>query len=62
MDCVFAPVDHKFPPVEEEVNVTEEPAQIDSVVPVTIVGAGGREFTVTVFGADVPELHPFEIT
>jgi len=51
-----------LPPVEEDVNVTELPAQIDSVVPVTIVGAGGKELTVTVFGAEVPELHPFEIT
>lgn len=62
IDCVNSPVDHIFPPVEEDVNVTEEPAQIDSVVPVTIVGAGGNEFTVTVLGAEVPELHPFEIT
>lgn len=62
MDCVVSPVDHKLPPVDDDVNVTEEPAQMDSVVPVTIVGAGGVGFTVTVFGADVPELHPFVIT
>lgn len=35
---------------------------MDSVVPVTMVGAGGNELTVTVFGAEVPELHPFVIT
>lgn len=62
MDCVVSPVDQMFPPVEEEVRVTEDPAQIDSVVPVTIVGVGGSEFTVTVLGAEVPELHPFVIT
>ena len=62
MDCVFSPVDHKLPPVDDEVNVTEEPAQMDSVVPVTIVGAGGVGLTVTVLGADDPELHPFVIT
>ena len=62
IDWVFSPLDHKLPPVEEEVNVTELPAQIDSVVPVTMVGAGGRELTVTIFGAEVPELHPFVMT
>lgn len=62
MDWVVSPVDHKFPPVEEEVSTTEDPAQIDSVVPVTIVGTGGSEFTVTVCGAEVPEEHPLEIT
>lgn len=35
---------------------------MDSVVPVTMVGAGGNGLTVTVFGAEVPELHPFVIT
>lgn len=59
---MVSPVDQMFPPVEEEVRVTEDPAQIDSVVPVTIVGVGGSEFTVTVLGAEVPELHPFVIT
>lgn len=48
--------------MDEDVNVTEEPEQIDSVVPVTIVGAVGSGFTVTVFGAEVPELHPLVIT
>lgn len=48
--------------MDEDVRVTEEPEQIDSVVPVTIVGAGGSGFTVTVFGAEVPELHPPEMT
>lgn len=62
MDCVVSPVDHKFPPVEEDVRTTEDPAQMDSVVPVTMVGTGGNEFTVTVCGAEVPEEHPFEIT
>lgn len=59
---MVSPVDQMLPPVEEEVRVTEDPAQIDSVVPVTIVGVGGSEFTVTVLGAEVPELHPFVIT
>ena len=62
MDWVVSPVDHKLPPVEEDVSTTEDPAQIDSVVPVTIVGTGGREFTVTVCGAEEPEEHPLEIT
>ncbi|MNY16563.1 hypothetical protein D3C86_1498320 [compost metagenome] len=62
IDCVASPVDHKLPPVEEDVSTTEDPAQIDSVVPVTIVGTGGNELTVTVCGAEVPEEHPFEIT
>lgn len=59
---MISPVDQRFPPVEDEVNVTEEPAQMDSVVPVTIVGVGGNEFTVTVLGAEVPEVQPFVIT
>lgn len=43
-------------------SVTLDPAQIASVVPVTIVGAGGKAFTVTLCGAEVPEVHPFVIT
>ena len=62
MDWVVSPVDQRFPPVDEDVNVTEDPEQMDSVVPVTIVGAEGSGFTVTIFGAEVPELHPPEIT
>ncbi|MNR20272.1 hypothetical protein D3C85_1371040 [compost metagenome] len=59
---MISPVDQRFPPVEDEVKVTEEPAQMDSVVPVTIVGVGGNVFTVTVLGAEVPEVQPFVIT
>lgn len=62
MDCVVSPVDQRLPPVDEEVSVTEDPSQIDSVVPVTIVGEGGNVFTVTVLGAEVPEVHPLVIT
>jgi len=49
------PVDHKFPVVCDDVNVTEPPAQ-NVVEPLAeTVGAVGKAFTVTVVADDVAE-------
>ena len=53
MDCVVAPVDHVFPVVDEEVNVTLPPEQIVVEPLAEIVGAVGNGFTVTTFAAEV---------
>ncbi|MNE05539.1 hypothetical protein D3C80_981070 [compost metagenome] len=60
IDCVVAPFDHVFPVVEEEVKVTDPPAQNVVGPPAVIVGVGGTGFTVTVVAADVVEHEPFE--
>ena len=57
MDCVVAPLDQLFPVVDEEVKVTEPPAQ-KVVGPLgVIVGVAGNGVTVTTVAADV-EVQP----
>jgi hypothetical protein len=51
MDCVVAPVDQRFPVVEEEVSVVLPPAQ-NAVVPL-MAGVAGSAFAVTANGAEV---------
>jgi hypothetical protein len=60
MDCAVAPFDQVFPAAEDEVKVTEPPAQKVVGPPAVIVGVAGSGFTVTVVAADVDEQDPFE--
>ena len=60
IDCVVAPFDHVFPLAEEEVNVTEPPAQNVVGPPAVMVGVAGSGFTVTVVATDVDKQEPFE--
>jgi hypothetical protein len=60
IDCVVAPFDQVFPVAEDEVNVTEPPAQKVVAPPAEIVGVTGSGFTVTVVAADVAEHVPFD--
>ena len=60
MDCVVAPVDHVFPVAEEDVRITEPPAQKVVGPPGVIVGVAGSGVTVTVVATDVDEQEPFE--
>ena len=60
MDCVVAPFDQVFPVAEEEVKVTEPPAQKVSGPFAVLVGTAGSGFTVMVVAADVDEQDPFE--
>lgn len=62
IDCVVAPVDHRLPVADEEVNVTLPPAQKVVGPPGVTVGVGGVGFTVTVVPADVAELQPAVVT
>jgi hypothetical protein len=62
IDCVVAPVDHVFPVAEDDVKMTEPPAQ-NVVGPLAeIVGVAGVGFTVMVSTLELPEEHPFMIT
>jgi hypothetical protein len=54
IDCVVAPVDQRFPVVEDDVNVIEPPAQESEAGPV-IVGTGGADAPATTKPADVAE-------
>lgn len=49
-----------FPVADEDVKVTEPPAQNVVGPPAVIVGTGGSGFTVTTVGAEVAEHVPFE--
>ena len=60
IDCVVAPLDQVFPVAEDEVKVTEPPAQKISGPFAVIVGTAGSGFTVMVVEADVDEQEPFE--
>jgi hypothetical protein len=62
MDCVVAPVDHKFPDADEDVKTTEPPAQKVVEPPAEIVGVAGIELIVTEVPADVAEEHPDCVT
>jgi hypothetical protein len=55
IDCVVAPVDHKFPVEAEEVNTTDPPAQNVVGPPAVIVGAVGIGFTVTLITLEALE-------
>ena len=54
-------VDQVFPVAEEEVNVTEPPAQKVVGPPAVMVGTGGSGLTVTVVEAGA-EVHPLAVT
>lgn len=56
--CVVAPVDHKLPVVEEDVNITFPPAQKLNDPLFEIVGMDGIGFTVTTVGFERPEEQP----
>lgn len=58
--CVVAPFDQVFPVAEEEVKVTDPPAQNVVGPPGVIVGVAGSGFTVTVVATEVDEQDPFE--
>jgi hypothetical protein len=60
MDCVVAPFDQVLPVADEEVKVTEPPAQKVTGPPAVIVGTGGTGFTVTTVATDVDEQDPLE--
>ena len=60
IDWVVAPVDQVFPVADEDVRVTELPAQNVVGPPAVIVGTVGSGFTVTTSGAEVDEQDPFE--
>ena len=56
---VVSDVDHKFPVLEDDVNVTEPPEQNVVGPPAVIVGVGGIGFTVTVTAGLEALIHPF---
>ena len=62
IDCVVAPVDHKFPLADEEVSVTLPPVQKLNGPPAEIVGVAGKAVTVTVVPAEVAEVQPPLVT
>ena len=62
IDCVVSPVDHTLSETDEDVNITESPAQ-NVVGPFEeIVGVAGTGFTVTVSTVELPEVQPLVIT
>ena len=62
IDCVVAPVDHKLPVADDEVNTTLPPAQKVNGPPAEIVGVAGNAVTVTVVPAEVAEVQPPLVT
>jgi len=56
IDCVVAPVDHRFPVSAEEVSVTDPPAQ-NELAPL-MVGVAGSGLETTANAADVAEQPP----
>ena len=58
IDCVVAPVDHRYDAPLDAVSVTEPPGQ-NVVGPPSVIVAAGSGFTVTVTGAEVA-LQPWE--
>ena len=59
MDCVVAPVDHKYDEPLLAFNTTLAPEQ-SMVEPLGVIVATGFDATVTVCGADVAEQFPLE--
>jgi hypothetical protein len=55
---LVAPVDHRLPDAELDVNVTLPPAQNVVGPPAVIVGVAGNGFTVTKVAAEAPLRHP----
>ena len=62
IDCVVSPVDHKFPVAEEDVSVTDPPAQKVVALPAVMVGATGIGLTVTLIVFETAEVHGPSIT
>jgi hypothetical protein len=58
MLCVVAPVDHKLPDAELDVNVTLPPAQKVVGPPAVIVGVAGNGLTVTEVAAEAVLWQP----
>ena len=56
IDCVVAPVDHRFPVSAEEVSVTDPPAQ-NELAPL-MVGVAAAGLAVTASGAE-EDAQPF---
>jgi hypothetical protein len=62
IDGVVAPFDQVYPNVDEEVSVTDPPAQNVVGPPAEIVGVAGVGFTVTFCAAELPEEQPPAMT
>ncbi len=62
IDCVVSPVDQKLSVEDDEVKITESPAQKVVAPLIEIVGVAGVGFTVTVSAIEFPEEQPFSIT
>ena len=62
MDCVVAPLDHRYALAALAVSVTMPPAQKVVGPDAVIVGAAGVGFTVTVVAADGALVHPAVVT
>ncbi len=62
IDCVVAPVDHKFPLADDEVKTTLPPAQKVVGPPAEMVGVAGKAVTVTVVPAEFAEVQPPLVT
>ena len=62
MDCVVSPVDHTLSAADEDVRITESPAQNVKGPLAEIVGVAGVEFTVTISPKDEPDEQRFWIT
>ena len=62
IDCVVAPFDHTLFVADEEVSVTDPPAQnvVDPLA--VIVGVAGIGFTVTGIVFETPDEHPAAVT
>ena len=62
MDCVVSPVDQMLSIADDEVKITESPAQ-NVVGPfAVIVGVEGVGLTVTLSAIELPEEHPLVMT
>lgn len=59
MFCVIPPVDHRFPLVYEDVNVTKDPWQIVVAPPAVMEGGAGFAMTFTTTGAEEGDAQPF---
>ena len=57
IDCVVSPVDQTLFDADEEVKVTEPPAQNVVVLPAVIVGVAGVGLTVTAIVFDEGDIH-----
>ena len=62
IDCVVSPVDQRLLVTDEEVSITEPPAQKVVEPLADIVGVAGVGFTVTISLAETGELHPTLVT